>query len=95
MSKSLGSPAGTFAIGGALTGSRLGFESMQLPVAEELICEVPHPYPDDLVIATKAGLTSGSRGDWRPLGRPEHLCQQADPNDEAGYATSVDSEEPW
>ena len=46
-------------------------------VAEELIQEALHPYPDGLVIATKAGLTRSGPGDWRPVGRPEYLRQQA------------------
>jgi pyridoxine 4-dehydrogenase len=45
-------------------------------VAENLIYEALHPYGDDLVIATKAGLTRGGPGDWRPVGRPEYLRQQ-------------------
>jgi pyridoxine 4-dehydrogenase len=47
-------------------------------VAEELIREALHPYPDDLVIATKAGLTRAGPGDWRPVGRPEYLRQQCE-----------------
>ncbi len=47
-------------------------------VAEELIFEALHPYPDDLVIATKAGLTRAGPGDWRPVGRPEYLRQQCE-----------------
>jgi pyridoxine 4-dehydrogenase len=47
-------------------------------VAEELIHEALHPYPDDLVIATKAGLTRGGPGDWQPVGRPEYLRQQCE-----------------
>jgi pyridoxine 4-dehydrogenase len=47
-------------------------------VAEQLIRRALHPYPDDLVIATKAGLSRAGPGDWRPLGRPEHLRQQAE-----------------
>ncbi len=47
-------------------------------VAEELIHKALHPYPDDLVIATKAGLTRSGPGDWRPVGRPEYLRQQAE-----------------
>src|SRR3978361_1603112 len=47
-------------------------------VAEELIREALHPYPDDLVIATKAGLTRGGPGDWQPVGRPEYLRQQGE-----------------
>ena len=40
-------------------------------VAEELIREALHPYPDDLVIATKAGLARTGPGEWHPIGRPE------------------------
>ncbi|WP_200209796.1 aldo/keto reductase [Micromonospora coerulea] len=47
-------------------------------VSELLIREALHPYADDLVIATKAGLTRGGPGDWRPLGRPEYLRQQCE-----------------
>ena len=47
-------------------------------IAEPLIKEALHPYADDLVIATKAGLTRGGPGDWRPVGRPEYLRQQAE-----------------
>jgi pyridoxine 4-dehydrogenase len=47
-------------------------------VAEELIFQALHPYPDDLVIATKAGLTRAGPGDWRPVGRPEYLRQQCE-----------------
>ena len=59
-------------------------------VAEEILREALHPYPDHLVIATKAGLTrngpdvvdtdSGLKrlgpAAWPPLGRPEYLRQQ-------------------
>ena len=42
--------------------------------SEELIAEALHPYPDDLVIATKGGLVrEGPGGDWPKDGRPEHL----------------------
>lgn len=47
-------------------------------IAEPLIKEALHPYADDLVIATKAGLTRSGPGDWRPVGRPEYLRQQAE-----------------
>jgi aryl-alcohol dehydrogenase-like predicted oxidoreductase len=47
-------------------------------VAERLIHEALHPYGDDLVIATKAGLTRAGPGDWRPLARPEYLRQQCE-----------------
>jgi pyridoxine 4-dehydrogenase len=42
-------------------------------VSEELIAEALHPYPDDLLIATKGGLTRTGPGEWPPDGRPEHL----------------------
>jgi aryl-alcohol dehydrogenase-like predicted oxidoreductase len=45
-------------------------------VSEELIRRALRPYPDELVIATKAGLTRSGPGDWRPVGRPEYLRQQ-------------------
>ncbi|MEU2609306.1 aldo/keto reductase [Streptomyces albus] len=47
-------------------------------VSERLIREALHPYPDDLVIATKAGLTRAGPDDWRPVGRPEYLRQQCE-----------------
>jgi pyridoxine 4-dehydrogenase len=47
-------------------------------VAEQLIKKALHPYSDDLVIATKAGLTRSGPGDWRPVGRPEYLRQQVE-----------------
>ena len=47
-------------------------------IAEELIREALHPYPEELVIATKAGLTRSGPGDWRPVGRPEYLRQEAE-----------------
>ena len=45
-------------------------------VSEELIRRALHPYPADLVIATKAGLTRSGPGIWEPLARPEYLRQQ-------------------
>jgi aryl-alcohol dehydrogenase-like predicted oxidoreductase len=45
-------------------------------VSEKLIKRALHPYPDDLVIATKGGLTRSGPGQWRPVGRPEYLRQQ-------------------
>lgn len=60
-------------------------------VAEEIIKEALHPYPDDIVIATKAGLTRNGPdvvdtpdgpkrlgpAAWPPVGRPEYLRQEA------------------
>jgi pyridoxine 4-dehydrogenase len=45
-------------------------------VSESLIRRALHPYADDVVIATKGGLTRSGPGDWRPVGRPEYLRQQ-------------------
>jgi aryl-alcohol dehydrogenase-like predicted oxidoreductase len=42
-------------------------------VDEELIAEALHPYPDGLVIATKAGWQRPGPGQWVPDGRPQHL----------------------
>ena len=42
-------------------------------VDEELIAEALHPYPKDLVIATKGGLVRPRASRWDEDGRPEHL----------------------
>ncbi|MFI6214816.1 aldo/keto reductase [Nocardia brasiliensis] len=47
-------------------------------VSEQLIRKALHPYPDDLVIATKGGFTRSGPGDWRAVGRPEYLRQQTE-----------------
>jgi pyridoxine 4-dehydrogenase len=44
-------------------------------VSEELISQTLHPYPDDLVIATKGGLQRTGPGQWPVNGRPEHLIE--------------------
>ncbi len=49
-------------------------------VADLLIKKALHPYPTDLVIATKVGLTRSGPNDWRPVGRPEYLRQQVELN---------------
>jgi pyridoxine 4-dehydrogenase len=41
--------------------------------SEELIAEALHPYPSNLVIATKGGLTRPGPGEWVGNGRPAHL----------------------
>jgi pyridoxine 4-dehydrogenase len=47
-------------------------------VAEDLLREALHPYADDVVIATKAGLTRQGPGVWTPVGRPAYLRQQCE-----------------
>ena len=47
-------------------------------VDEELIAEALHPYPKNLVIATKGGLVRPKPGRWDEDGRPEHLKQAID-----------------
>jgi pyridoxine 4-dehydrogenase len=42
-------------------------------VSEELIAEALYPYPDDLVIASKGGLTRPGPGRWDTDGHPAHL----------------------
>src|SRR5437867_3139157 len=42
-------------------------------VSERLIAEALYPYPEDLVIATKAGLIRPGPNQWVENGRPEHL----------------------
>lgn len=42
-------------------------------VSERLIGETLHPYPEDLVIATKGGLTRPGPGEWTPNGHSGHL----------------------
>lgn len=44
-------------------------------VSERLIAEALRPYPKDLVIATKGGLTRPAQERWDHDGRPEHLRQ--------------------
>ncbi|WDZ84278.1 aldo/keto reductase [Micromonospora cathayae] len=47
-------------------------------VSELLIAKALRPYADDLVVATKAGLTRSGPNVWRPVGRPEYLRQQCE-----------------
>jgi pyridoxine 4-dehydrogenase len=47
-------------------------------VSERLIHEALHPYPDDLVIATKAGFTRPGPDRWERNGKPQHLRAQAE-----------------
>src|SRR6476659_4740199 len=47
-------------------------------VAEDLLREALHPYADDVVIATKAGLTRQGPGKWTALGQPAYLRQEGE-----------------
>ncbi|GGS63274.1 oxidoreductase [Nonomuraea spiralis] len=42
-------------------------------VAEELVAQALHPYPEDLVLATKGGVIRTGPDAWHPAGRPEDL----------------------
>ena len=48
-------------------------ESYGPNVSEELIAEALHPYPQDLVIATKAGFDRTGPNQWQVNCRPERL----------------------
>jgi aryl-alcohol dehydrogenase-like predicted oxidoreductase len=45
-------------------------------VSEEIIAEALHPYPEGLVIATKAGMERPGPDRWEPNGRPDYLRRQ-------------------
>lgn len=49
---------------------------------EEILPEALHPYPDDLLIATKAGFEPGKLAPGAtslpPLGRPDHIKEECD-----------------
>ncbi len=47
-------------------------------ISENLIAEALHPYPANLVIATKGGLTRPNRHAWERDARPEHLKRACD-----------------
>ena len=42
-------------------------------VANELVHEALHPYPEDLVLVSKVGAARGEQGGWLPAQRPEEL----------------------
>jgi aryl-alcohol dehydrogenase-like predicted oxidoreductase len=46
-------------------------------ISEELIKEALHPYADDILIATKAGLTRSGPNIWTPKGDPDYLIAEA------------------
>jgi pyridoxine 4-dehydrogenase len=43
--------------------------------AEKYIRKALHPYPDNLIIATKGGLARQGPNRWAPCGRPPYLRQ--------------------
>jgi aryl-alcohol dehydrogenase-like predicted oxidoreductase len=47
-------------------------------VSERLIRKALHPYPDGVVIATKAGLLRTGPNAWSPLGFPDYLRQECE-----------------
>ncbi len=47
-------------------------------VSENLIAEALYPYPQNLVIATKGGLTRQGPNKWAPVGRAEYLRQSVE-----------------
>lgn len=47
-------------------------------VSEQIIAEALHPYPDNVVIGTKAGFTRQGPGKWSAVGRPAYLKQQVE-----------------
>ncbi|XRQ15528.1 aldo/keto reductase [Actinomadura welshii] len=46
--------------------------------SEEIIREALHPYPEGLLIATKAGFVRTGPNQWHTLGRPAYLRQQVE-----------------
>jgi aryl-alcohol dehydrogenase-like predicted oxidoreductase len=47
-------------------------------ISEEIIREALHPYPPELLIATKAGFVRHGPDVWAAVGRPEYLRQEAE-----------------
>ncbi len=47
-------------------------------VSEEILREALYPYPEQLLIATKAGLVRTGPSQWHAVGRPEYLRQEAE-----------------
>ena len=59
-------------------------------VSEELIAEALHPYPKDLIIATKAGLTRSGPNEWHVNGHPDHLAEALEGSLKRLKAESID-----
>lgn len=49
-------------------------------VTNQLIREALHPYPEDLVIATKVGAKRGPQGSWEPASSVEAIASAVDDN---------------
>ena len=47
-------------------------------VSEEIIAEALSPYPDEVLIATKAGLLRLGPDVWTPMGHPDYLRQEVE-----------------
>lgn len=47
-------------------------------VSEEILAEALRPYPSQLLIATKAGLTRSGPDQWKPNGHPDYLRRQCE-----------------
>ncbi len=47
-------------------------------VSEEILRDALYPYPDHVLIATKAGLVRTGPGEWHSVGRPEYLRQEVE-----------------
>ncbi|HEX7527184.1 MAG TPA: aldo/keto reductase [Gaiellaceae bacterium] len=47
-------------------------------VSERLIAEALHPYPNDLIVATKTGLQRSGPNAWHPDGRPETIRRECE-----------------
>jgi aryl-alcohol dehydrogenase-like predicted oxidoreductase len=47
-------------------------------VSEEIIREALYPYPEQVLVATKAGMVRHGPDKWMPVGRPEYLRQEAE-----------------
>src|SRR3954469_713625 len=49
-------------------------------VANELIHEALHPYPDDLALVSKVGACRGDKGNWLPAQEPDELRASLEEN---------------
>jgi aryl-alcohol dehydrogenase-like predicted oxidoreductase len=49
-------------------------------VANDLLREALHPYPEDLAIVSKVGARRDSEGNWNPAQRPEQLREDVEAN---------------